>query len=276
MKLARAILVLSVAPLGALAADSKDSKKPVEKPPFYRKYLVAGDPLDNRIVEQEKRVEAAPDDAELRNDFGNLLAARRFPVQAAEQYEKALRLDKHNFISAYNLGLLYESVGKTGRAIDAYKRSIARKPGFPPSHFRLGRLYERRGDPRDAVEQYAEAMRIDPAMRDPRRNPLVVDSGLIYEASLINYERDLATISVKRDDVFFDEARFRKVPLDRPLSSEDITAAAQPSSEAEPPPRDLGTGDAAGAITSGSGAAARRNPVRPATSGAPAGVGVRK
>ncbi len=93
----------------------------------------------------EKRIEESPDDANLHNDFGNLLALRQFPEQAAEQYELAAKLDSANFISLYNLGLLRETEGKPSDAISAYKKSIARKPGFPPSRFRLGRLYEKSG-----------------------------------------------------------------------------------------------------------------------------------
>src|SRR6266508_308505 len=169
-------------------------KKPQE--PFYRRYLVAGNPLDEKILEQEKRVEADPKSADLRNDFGNLLAARRFPREAREQYEMAMKLDRHYFLAPYNLGLLYETQGEIGRAITAYEKSVDRNRGFPPSRFRLGRLYERRGWQGRAVEQYARAFTIDPTMRDPKRNPLVVDSRLIDRVSLENYPRDLATASM--------------------------------------------------------------------------------
>ena len=153
--------------------------KPVEDP-FYRKYLVGGSTLDEEIRAMEKRIEEEPGDANLHNDFGNLLALRHFPEQAAEQYELAAKLDEANFISLYNLGLLREIEGKPSSAISAYKKSIARKPGFPPSRFRLGRLYEKSGKLDDAVTQYAKAFWIDPSMRDPRRNPLVIDSDLMY------------------------------------------------------------------------------------------------
>jgi len=121
--------------------------------PFYRKYLVAGNALDDEILAMEKRIEEAPDDANLHNDLGNLLALRQFPEQAADQYELAAELDSANFISLYNLGLLRETEGKPSDAISAYKKSIARKPGFPPSRFRLGRLYEKSGKLDDAVAQ---------------------------------------------------------------------------------------------------------------------------
>jgi Tetratricopeptide repeat len=216
-----AVLLAMLLPGFILGGDKNPPKEP-----FYRRYLVAGNPLDDKILEQEKRVEANPSSANLRNDFGNLLAARRFPKEAREQYEAAMKLDRHYFLAPYNLGLLYETIGETGRAIGAYEKSVDRNRGFPPARFRLGRLYEKRGRQGKAIEQYTRALQIDPGMRDPKRNPLVVDTRLLDRVSLENYPRDLAAASMTADAVFADPARMRKVPRDRTLSSEDLEPAA--------------------------------------------------
>jgi hypothetical protein len=208
-------------------------KKPQE--PFYRRYLVAGNSLDDKILEQEKRVKADPSSANLRNDFGNLLAARRFPREAREQYETAMKLDRHHFLAPYNLGLLFETTGDTGRAIGAYEKSVDRNRGFPPARFRLGRLYEKRGWKGRAIEQYARALQIDPGMRDPRRNPLVVDSLLLDRVSLENYPRDLAAASMTAGALYAD-SRLRKLPLDRTLSSGDVLPASPEAPAAGPTP----------------------------------------
>lgn len=211
-------------------------KKPAE--PFYRKYLAAGNPLDDKILAQEKRVAENPDSADLRNDFGNLLAARRFPREAREQYEAAMKLDKHHFLAPYNLGLLYEIQGELGKAISAYKASIDRNRGFPPSRFRLGRLYEKRGSDQAAIEQYARALQIDPSMRDIKRNPLIGDTELLAEVSLANYERDLATASLATEAAYVDNGLVRTLPIDRTLSSEDLkpTPAGAPGPASAPTP----------------------------------------
>jgi tetratricopeptide (TPR) repeat protein len=221
--LASVLAALAAVAAPAFAADQKNGGEP-----FYRKYLVVGNPLDDRILEEERRVNAEPDSADRRNDFGNLLAERRFVEDARNQYERALELDKSHFLAAYNLGLLWETEGRPMKAISAYRKSISRKPGFPQSHFRLGRLYEKRGWERLAVKEYAKAMRLDPQMRDPRTNPLVIDSRLIDRASLENYPRDIAVASMGSDQQFADSWRFRSAPIDRPLSTEDIEDRSAP------------------------------------------------
>ena len=210
--------------LGASAVAAAGGKKNDE--PFYRRYLVVGNPLDERILEQEKRVVADPNSADLRNDFGNLLAARRFPKEARDQYRAAMKLDKRNYLAPYNLGMLYETEGETSRAISAYEASVDRNRGFPPSRFRLGRLYEKRGWNGKAIEQYARALRIDRTMRDPRRNPLIVDTRLLDQVSLENYPKDLAAASMASEAAYAEEPSARRVPVDRPVSSDEVEPAS--------------------------------------------------
>jgi tetratricopeptide (TPR) repeat protein len=233
-KLIGATILLTGMLLPGFVLGEKD-KKPQE--PFYRRFLVAGNPLDDKIREQEKRVDADPKSADLRNDFGNLLAARRFPSDARAQYEMAMKLDSHHFLAPYNLGILYETQGEFGSAISAYEKSVDRNRGFPPARFRLGRLYEKRGSQSEAIAQYARALQIDPGMRDPKRNPLIVDTRLLDLVSLENYPSDMATAAMVSGAAFSNPALTRKLPVDRTLSSEDLQPAPADSSVAAPPGR---------------------------------------
>jgi hypothetical protein len=133
-----------------------------------------------------------------------------------------MKLDRHHFLAPYNLGLLYETLGETHRAISAYEKSVDRNRGFPASRFRLGRLYEKQGLQGRAIEQYARALQIDPGMRDPRRNPMIVDTRLLDRVSIQNYPRDFAAASMASEAAYVDRDRLRKVPLDRSLSSGDL------------------------------------------------------
>jgi hypothetical protein len=100
-------------------------------------------------------------------------------------------------------------------------------------------------------------LRIDPSMRNPKRNPLVIDSELIYQASLANYPRDMASASMDKESVYVEEGRFRAVPVDRPVSSQE---AAGEDAETAAEPRQIGVNDAAGTTGEGTG---RRTGTRP-------------
>lgn len=189
---------------------------------FYTPYLSANDTLDQSIVELTARVAARPDNAGLRNDLGNLLARRGFAREAIDQYRKAARLDREFFLADYNEGLLLEKEGKGGGAISAYRRSIRRKPGFPLSRFHLGFLYEKEGRNSDAVAEYAKALRIDPSLRWPARNPLVVQTRLLYRASLANYDRDLARATLAGDAEFADRAVWERLQPQRPVNTSEL------------------------------------------------------
>ena len=117
-------------------------------------------------------------------------------------------------------GCCGRSDGKSVRRRSAPIASRSRASrGFPPSHFRLGRLYEQRGWDRLAVKEYAKALRLDPQMRDPAAQPPRSSTRVFSSrVSLVNYPRDLAVAAMSADQAYADEGRFRNVPVDRPLS----------------------------------------------------------
>jgi Flp pilus assembly protein TadD len=168
------------------------------KPPFYERYLTETDPVDVAIRQKVLDVRQHPGDPARHNDFGNLLARRGFTGDALAEYRKASRLDRHFYLADYNAGLLHEREGSGQRALDAYRRAVRRKPGFPEARFHLGLAYERQGNDSAAVEEYAKALRIDDSLRQPARNPLVVQSRLLYRVSLVNYRHDLAAADVSQ------------------------------------------------------------------------------
>jgi hypothetical protein len=189
---------------------------------FYTPYLSSADTLDATILELTARVAAKPDDAGLRNDLGNVLARRGFAREAIDQYRKAAKLDPAFFLADYNEGLLLEKEGRDKEAISAYHRSIKRKPGFPLSRFHLGYLYEKKGNTSDAVAEYAKALRIDPSLRWPTRNPLVVQTRLLYRASLVNYDRDLAGADLAGEGEFADRAVWEKLQPQHPVNTSEL------------------------------------------------------
>lgn len=228
-------------------------------PAFYEKYLNPSDLLDREIQELGARVAAEPPNAALLNDFGNLLARRGFAKEAAEQYRRASKVDRDFFLAAYNEGLLWEKEGENCRAESAYRTSIGRKPGFPFSRFHLGYLYEKRGSDSAAVEQYAKALRLDNSLRRPSRNALAAQTRLLYRASLVNYERDLAGAVMNADAQYLDPAVLDRLSPEQPINSGDLEPKKEPVSPAGP-----------GFVPPPSAAAPAR-PTRPAFAPAPRG-----
>ena len=217
-----AALIGFLLPLAAAAKDPKTGE------PFYQHFLAPGNPIDDKILEYEKKIAEHPESPDLHNDLGNLLALRRFPKEARAEYQTAMKLDKKNFMAPYNMGIVYEMEGNTKDAITAYEHSVDRNRGFPPSRFRLGRLYERTGRSSAAIEQYAKAFEIDPSMREVRRNPFVVDSRLIDRVAVVNYPKDMARAAMKSQAAWADEPHLRRLPVDRPLWSDDLTEPSSP------------------------------------------------
>jgi hypothetical protein len=207
---------------------------------FYEPYLSSGDVLDREIEDLTAKVRAHPSDAGLRNDLGNLLARRGFAKEAADQYQKAAKLDPAFYLADYNEGLLWEKEGKPSSAIKAYERSIKRKPGFPLSRFHLAFLLEKEGRNEDAVREYAKALRIDPSLRWPARNPLAVQTRLLYRASIENYPRDLAGVDVADEASFADRAVWELLHPQRPVNTADLDTDT--TAEEEPAPAAGGTG----------------------------------
>jgi tetratricopeptide (TPR) repeat protein len=222
--------------LAGAAVSASPARAAAEKPApaFYEKYLVESDPLDRQIRELAARIAKEPENAALRNDFGNLLARRGFAKEAAEQYRQASRIDRDFYLAAYNEGLLWEKEGKTGRAESAFRNSIDRKPGFPFSRFHLGLLYEKRGSQSAAVEQYAKALRLDNSLRRPVRNPLAVQTKLLYRASLVNYERDIAGAVLNGESVFMDPAILQRLSPEEPINAAEIEPEKELVSPAGP------------------------------------------
>ena len=244
-------LVLGLAAAAAAAQSSEttpthsDSAAKPTPAPFYRQYLVPGNPLDDKIVEQEHRVDESPDDANLRNDFGNLLALRRFPKEAAEQYEIALQARQEEL----HLGLQPRPRARDrGQALGGHL-------GVPEVDQEKARIPAVALSPRPGATSTPTSS-TTPSRSTPRRCGSIppcatssairssIDSELIYLASLVNYQRDMAVASMDDAHVYFDNDRFRKLPVDRAISSKEVESD---EAEPEPTPRNVGSAGSAGA-----------------------------
>ncbi len=107
----------------------------------------------------------------LRTSAARSLAALRPRLGARRQQDLDAALDEYVAVQLfnadraeghYNLGSLYDELGRPGDAEQSYLAAIAREPAFAASYVNLADLYRRTGRENEAQELLAEAMEAIP------------------------------------------------------------------------------------------------------------------
>lgn len=161
-------------------------KNPYENP-FYAKYLNTGSDLDAAISSTLEALRQNPNSPSLHNELGSLLVQKGFPNDAEREFERAINADSDFYPAWYNLGLLRASRDDVMGARRAFRNTIEHKPGHAQALFELGLIEEKNKNNDRAVELYAKAYRINPALLAVRVNPRIVDSKLTHRALLALY-----------------------------------------------------------------------------------------
>lgn len=155
--------------------------------PFYAKYLNTGSQLDAAISATLEALRRNPDSPSLHNELGSLLVQKGFPRDAEREFERAINADRTFYPAWYNLGLIRASNEDAIGARRAFRNTIEHKPGHAQALFELGLIEEQRRHNQRAVELYAKAYRINPALMSVRVNPRILDSKLTHLALLEMY-----------------------------------------------------------------------------------------
>jgi hypothetical protein len=169
--------------------DFRDDDKPYDNP-FYAKYLNTGSTLDANITRTIETLRENPDSAEAHNTLGALLVEKGFPNDAEREFERAINADDDYFPAWYNLGLVRAARGDEVGARRAFNQTVDLKPGHAAALFQLGLVEEQRDHRDRAVELYAKAYTINPALMDVRVNPRILDSDLTHLALLRMYPKE--------------------------------------------------------------------------------------
>lgn len=111
---------------------------------------------------------------ETRFAAGQLAEEHGALARAADQYQKALRLDPNHLKSLYRLGVVYAGQKKYPDAIEVWKRYVRASKEAPEAYGNLGFCYELAGHPADAEAAYLKGIR-----RDARNQPCRVNYGLM-------------------------------------------------------------------------------------------------
>jgi tetratricopeptide (TPR) repeat protein len=187
MKRILIIAVAVVATAGCAAIrDLGHEDKPYESP-FYAKYLNTGSQLDANITRTLEALRQNPKSPEAHNTLGALLVEKGFPRDAEREFERAINADDNYYPAWYNLGLVRAANGNEVGARRAFRETIDLKPGHAAALFQLGLVEEHRQHRQRAIELYAKAYSINPALMDVRVNPRILDSDLTHLALLRMY-----------------------------------------------------------------------------------------
>jgi hypothetical protein len=196
--------------------------------------------LQIALDEQQRLAAASPADAQIHNDLGNLLELAGDREGAEAAYQKAATIDPTLTSARFNLALLYQQMGRNGKAIDLLQEVVAIDRTHPAANFQLGALYEARGRRTKAIEHYAVAFAHDPTLTFARNNPQLLDSKLATEA-LLETGRYLDRDQSRVPREYSERARIRELML----SKSPAVAVATPVAPETP----VATEQAAGATT---------------------------
>ena len=88
------------------------------------------------------------------NAAANYYYALTLGSRGVSYLQKAVRLDPALTDAHYQLGLLSEAAGESGKAIAQYKITVQQRPDFSQAHYRLARLYQKSGKTHLAREEF--------------------------------------------------------------------------------------------------------------------------
>ncbi|MEK7250170.1 MAG: tetratricopeptide repeat protein [Bacteroidota bacterium] len=95
------------------------------------------------------------------NNFGMAQVEKRMYDEALQSFEKALKLRPDYGEAMWNMGIVYNKLGKTEKAIASYKRVIEIQPDYLDSYINLGTEYLNKGLVDSAIVTYKRALAVD-------------------------------------------------------------------------------------------------------------------
>ena len=127
-------------------------------------YMALGD-TDGAVKAYKDAIRRSPDRDDIYNSLGNLYFSEGRYDEAAEVYEKAVKIwsssDNH-----YALGQAYLNAGRYSEADREFNTVLRMDPDKPAGYYGLGLNFSKQGRYEDAILQFKEAIRVDPKFYD--------------------------------------------------------------------------------------------------------------
>ena len=205
--------------------------------PFYAKYLNTGSQLDAEISHKMAQLRENPDSPALHNELGALLVQKGFPKDGEREFERAINADGDFYPAWYNLGQVRAARGDEIGARRAFRNTIDHKPGHALALFQLGLIEEKRHNNDRAIELYAKAFSINPALMAVSVNPRILDSELVDLALLKLYptEHDRRGMLFHGTPTGWQERQDPEAPSKETTPEKIVTPAPAPTDPSQVP-----------------------------------------
>lgn len=155
----------------------------------YEKYLVKGNPKDEEIMKLMEMIKENPNVSEYHNNLGVLLMDKKFPNDALKEFKRAIKLDKKNYRAWYNLGILYEAMGKNFKAYRTFKKALKNKRGDDLTLYHMGMFWESLGWKNKAIKYYVKALSINQEILKPSYNPPIIYNKILPQVFAEYYKK---------------------------------------------------------------------------------------
>ena len=93
-------------------------------------------------------------------------AQARLRDEARQAYQHALKIDANNLDAYRHLGRLYVKMADCDRALETYKKALAKHPRDAQLWYDMGMCQQRRKDLAESVRCFNKALELDPENRD--------------------------------------------------------------------------------------------------------------
>jgi len=205
----------------------------------YEKYLVKGNPKDDEILKLMEMIKENPNVSEYHNNLGVLLMDKKFPSDALKEFKTAIKLDKKNYRAWYNLGTLYEAMGKNYKAYRTFKKALKYKKGDDLTLYHIGMFWESLGWKNKAIKYYVKAISINQDILKPSYNPPIIYNKILPQvfayyykkyktASLQAYTKQpLPEIKKEEKPASFEEPQKEIKQIEKPVEPKEIKKKGQ-------------------------------------------------
>jgi tetratricopeptide (TPR) repeat protein len=144
------------------AASLEKSPAPTLRKSLAQLYVRMGR-MDDALEEVDKALKEDPDDTDLLQLRGGILAAKHETDAAIETYKKIIALSPPDHEDSYVLiASLYAQSGNLAGAKDILKQLVSKNPNSFFGYYYLGRMSEAGGDAAGAEQNYKKALSVNP------------------------------------------------------------------------------------------------------------------